>query len=130
MYVTQHAAAQFVRRIRPDMAREDARRHLIRAVRSAAPTGERTPGGQAVWRILDPEALLVTKRDPKYGDILVTVLAPGMPVAQAERLGEAEDEVLEAARRMGFGDLGNFRHDARPRRGHGRNDRGQKGRRR
>ena len=101
MFVTHHAAAQYVHRIRPDMSRECARAHLIREVVRAESTGERTEIGHPIWRISD--ALLVTKNCPTYGQIVVTVLAPEMPGARRETLAEAEDEIVAAARRAGAG---------------------------
>lgn len=103
MYVTQHAAAQFVERIMPGWSREQARAHLIVAVCSAESTGERTEIGHPIWRIRDPDALLVGKHDPRYGHIVVTVLAPDMPGPRAVSLAEAEDEIVAAARRAGAG---------------------------
>lgn len=101
MYITHHAAAQYARRIRPDMTRECARAYLIAAVVRAESTGERTDLGHQIWRISD--ACLVTKHDPKYGDVVVTVLSPDMPRARAAALAEAVDEIVEAARRAGVG---------------------------
>lgn len=51
MFVTHHAAAQYVHRIRPDMSRECARAHLIREVVRAESTGQRTELGHPIWSL-------------------------------------------------------------------------------
>lgn len=103
MFVTYHAATRFAQRIAPEMTRDQARSHLIEAVKGAIPTGKKTDGGNPIWSIRDPDALLVTKRDSKIGDVVVTVLAPDEVTLQPGAISEAEDEVLAAAERAGFG---------------------------
>lgn len=78
MIITNHAIRRLVQRLRPDLNFTEARRELEHASRNCIRAG-RTVYGQAVWNVpITGEAVmrLVTKHDPEFGAVVVTVLEP------------------------------------------------------
>ncbi len=69
-HFTDHAVDRFVSRHVPELTTSEARMVLAHAAQSAVRLREKTALGQEQWRIDEPPATLVTKRD---GGMIVCV---------------------------------------------------------
>lgn len=100
--ITDHAVAQFIKRHAPTHTADEARELLAERCRSAKHVGKMACGDM-MWRITDPECLLVVKRDSDRstrpgqrrqtrsggGLVVVTVLPP----PETENDNDEGDEV-------------------------------------
>jgi len=82
--ISPHALDRFVERIVPDHTYRDARILFANRANKAAPIKKRTVNGQELWKMTEPDALLVVKRDQH--PVVVTVLPPEEEVDMSELL--------------------------------------------
>jgi hypothetical protein len=103
MFITRHAVRRYVERVAPELTERQARARLIRIQADAEPTGRRTATGETIWRVRDPDALLVSKHDRSCGAVCVTVIGPASLDVDDEALIELSNEIVEAASRAATG---------------------------
>ena len=73
---THHAVERFNQRIVPELTYDRAKTLLELRSTLAAPLKNKSINGQGVWKIEEPGALLITKRENRGVVVVVTVVPP------------------------------------------------------
>ena len=89
--LTAHAINRFQQRIVPDLPYKEAEALLKKRIAEAAPLKTKSINGQQLWKITDPEAVLITKKDRGSVAVVVTILDKAEEIKFMEMFGGRND---------------------------------------